>query len=212
MKKGILVVGAGGHASVCVEVLKDNSEQVAYCVDVAHSGEIGKKIHDVEIVSEVELKRMFNAGFRKAVIAIGDNSKRSSQQKFLSNLGFSFENALSRSAKISKSAQIGMGVVIMPGAIINSKATIGNHSIVNSGAVVEHDCKISDFVHIGPNCTLTGNVKIGSGTLIGAGTVIIPEISVGSDVIIGAGSVVVKNIDSYVKAYGNPAELKKLQK
>lgn len=208
MSKGILVLGAGGHASVCIEVFKEAGTNVAFCIDSANSEALGKKIHDIEVLSEADLTKLFDSGYQKAIIAIGDNSKRSFAQKSLSSLGFTFENAISRSAIISNSAHIGVGVAIMPGVIINSKAKIGNHCILNSGAVIEHDCDVSDFVHIAPNSTLTGNVKIGTKSLVGAGSVIIPGISIGSDVIIGAGSVVVNDIDSNATAFGNPAKQK----
>lgn len=205
MSKGILLFGAGGHASVCVEVLKDSGTIVDFCIDKSDSHRIGEKIHGSEIIPESKLNELYNEGYREIIIAIGDNKVRNESQRNLQSIGFEFVNAISPHAKISQSASVGFGVVIMPGVIINSNASIGNHAIVNSGSVIEHDCRIADFVHIGPNSTLTGNINIGTRTLIGAGSVLIPGISIGSDAVVGAGSVVIRDIPSQRTVYGNPA-------
>ncbi len=94
----------------------------------------------------------------------------------------------------------------MPNAIINAHAQIGAGVIVNSGSIIEHDCNIGDFSHIAPSATLCGNVHIGDCTHIGAKSVVIEGKNIGKHCFIGAGSVVVSNIPSYKKVVGNPAK------
>lgn len=208
MSEGILVLGAGGHAKVCIDIMKDNGKKVAFCLETPDSPLVGKTVSGVEVISENYLQSLFESGHHSIFVAIGDNLIRNSQQARLAKIGFLMEGVVSTSASISNDAEIGRGVAIMPQVVINTGALIGAHAIINSGAVVEHDCQISEFVHIAPNSTLTGNVIIGARTLVGAGSVIIPRVKVGSDVIIGAGSVVIDDIPSGSTVYGNPARSK----
>lgn len=138
------------------------------------------------------------------IIGIGDNSNR---RKIANKLGkVNFVNA--DQGLYVNSNEIGQGVVISPGAVIQNDAIIGNHVIINTCASVDHDCLIEDFVHIAPNSTLCGGVSVGEGTIIGAGSVILPYVKIGSNCVIGAGSVVTKDIPDNSVAYGNPAKRK----
>jgi UDP-perosamine 4-acetyltransferase len=206
MSKGILILGAGGHASVCIDILRTSGKKIAYCLDTSDSPRLGRTIDGIEVIEESSVQSLFESGHTSIFIAIGDNSIRNHQQIRLADLGFTFERAVSTSALISNFGDIGSGVAIMPGAVINAGAKVGDHSIINSGAVVEHDCQISEFVHVGPNSTLTGNVIVGARTLIGAGSVVIPGVRIGSDVIVGAGSVVINDVPSSSTVFGNPAK------
>lgn len=138
------------------------------------------------------------------IIGVGDNSSRKKIALKLGNANFINANK----GLYVMAREIGTGVVISPGAVIQNDVSIGNHVIINTSASVDHDCVIGDFVHIAPNATLCGAVEIGEGSFIGAGTVVIPGIKIGKNCIIGAGSVVVRDIPDNSKSYGNPAKLK----
>lgn len=138
------------------------------------------------------------------IIGIGNNNDRKKISKKLRNVNY--VNA--DQGLYVHSDDIGYGVVISPGSVIQNNVTIGNHVIINTCSSIDHDCVIDDFVHIAPNSTLCGGVHIGEGSLIGAGSVILPYIKIGSNCIIGAGSVVTKDIPDDCKAFGNPAKIK----
>ena len=102
------------------------------------------------------------------IIGVGNNEDR---QKIAKKLGQAqFTNALSGLAV--QTSDIGVGVVISLGAVVQGDVKIGNHVIINTSASIDHDCQIGDFCHIAPNATLCGTVSVGSGSFIGAGSVI----------------------------------------
>ena len=47
------------------------------------------------------------------------------------------------------SAVLGVGSVVMAGAIVGTEARLGVGSIVNCGAVVDHHATVKDFGHMG---------------------------------------------------------------
>jgi sugar O-acyltransferase (sialic acid O-acetyltransferase NeuD family) len=142
------------------------------------------------------------------IIGIGDNNNRKKIAERLKGSNFILINTGNTGTYVAADIEIGIGVVIAPGSVIQNNVSLGNHVIINTSASVDHDCVIGDYCHIAPNSTLCGAVKIGQCTIIGAGSVILPGIEIGENCIIGAGSVVTKNIPSNSKAYGNPAKIK----
>lgn len=209
MKKKILLVGAGGHCKVVLDVLFSNNDyEVAGIVDI--KDRVGSKVLGVSVVGiDSDLPRFFKAGIKNCFIAVGSigNSRpRVNLYDIAKKIGFSFPNLISSSALVSLSAIIGVGNYIAPGAIINAGAKIGNNCIINTGAVIEHDCTIGDFVHLAPGSILSGNVTVGNYTHIGTGSVIIQSLKIGTKVIVGAGSVVTKNIGKSIIVYGNPCK------
>ena len=173
----IQIYGKGGHARMIASILDG---EVSFFND--------ETFHEANNMSEW-------------IIGIGNNSDR---LKIATKLGDArFTNALG--GLVVKTDDIGVGVVISLGAVIQGDVKIGDHVIVNTSASIDHDCIIGKFCHIAPNSTLCGGVTIGDGTLIGAGSVILPNLTVGKNCTIGAGSVVTKNIADNSMVFGNPA-------
>ena len=120
------------------------------------------------------------------IIAVGNNHDRKREAE--ARAGTRFTYLIHPSATVASSALIGMGTVIMAGAIVQARAQIGMHCIVNTGAQVDHDCIVHDYAHISPNATLCGAVEVGEGAWVGAGATIIQGIKVKPWSIIPAGS------------------------
>lgn len=199
----LLVIGAGGHARVVIDVARAAGFDPVAALDLAG---VGAACNGVEVIGGDELTAsMFAKGVRQAVVAIGDNALRSRIGLRLCDIGFSLPSIVHPSAIVSPSARIGDGTVVMPLAVINAAATIGAMVIVNTNAVIEHDCAIGDGAHIAPGCRLGGIVSVGNQTLIGIGSVVRPEARIGDHAVIGAGSTVIGNIDGHQVATGCPA-------
>lgn len=207
--KNIVVIGDSGHSKVIVDIINESKKMQV-------SAKLDDKYNETFIINGVLkgpisylhklIKDDPNIG---VIIGIGSNEVR---KKLVSLLGLKrdfYITAIDQSAKISPSAKIGLGTVVMPGSIINAEAVIGDHVIVNSGAIIEHDCNIDNFVHISPRATLTGGVKVGEGTQVGAGAVVIPTKTIGSWSMIGAGAVVINDFGNQVLTVGIPAKEKR---
>lgn len=195
-----LVLGAGGHAKVIIDILKTtgNNEIIAF-----DDKKKGGKILGVDIVGAIEDAKGYIEE-NKIIAGIGDNFLR---EKIVKEIVGNYGIAIHSSAIIGEEVSIGNGTVIMANAVINSGAHIGEHSIVNTGATIDHDCWIGDYVHISPGVHLGGNVRIEKLSWIGLGSNIKNNISIGEKVIVGAGSVVVNNLVEEGVYYGTPARI-----
>ncbi|MBA2657674.1 MAG: acetyltransferase [Tatlockia sp.] len=205
MKSSIIVVGAGGHAKVCIELLEASGEQVAFCIGVADSPDFCLNI--AVLKNDSYLKSLREEGYSKIFIALGSNQLREHYADLALELNYQLVNAISPKAIISPSAVLGQGLAIMAGAIISSEAQIADLVIINTGATVDHDCNIGKAAHLAPQCALAGNVKVGAQSFLGVGSKVIPKIEIGEKVISGAGCVIVANITAGKTVVGVPARI-----
>ena len=166
---------------------------------------IGDGGHAAAIRDLISIRERLDANFEASgkVIAVGNNRDREREAK--AHKGAEFPYLVHPSATFASSALLGMGTVVMAGAIVQARACIGEHCIVNTAAVVEHDCVLGDFVHIAPGAILCGGVHVGKGSFIGAGATVIQSIKIGSNVTVGAGATVVNDIPDGVTVTGTPA-------
>ncbi len=205
MQKGVVVIGAGGHAKVCVELLRAMGAEVDYCIggDSSVRTCVGVPV----LHGDEHIGRLRESGYQSAFVAIGSNRLREKLAATVVEHGYCLVNAISPLAVISPSARLGSGIAIMAGAIVNAESTVADLAIINTGATVDHDCNIGRAVHIAPQCGLAGNVSVGDGSFLGIGCKVIPEQSIGANVVLGAGSVVISPIPDGVTAVGVPARV-----
>lgn len=206
MKPGIIIVGAGGHAKVCIEILRAAGEQVAFCIGAGGAADcVGVPVLD----GDHHLPRLYAVGYRRAFVAIGANRLRATLGRVVREHGYELVNAISPRAEVSPSASVGAGVAIMAGAVINAEAVISDLVIVNTGATVDHDCVIGPAAHLAPQCALAGNVTLDACSFLGVGCKVIPGVTIGEHAIVGAGGVVISDIGAGVTAVGIPAKPKR---
>ena len=190
MKK-IVILGAGGHASVIADIVRaEGNEVVAFLDDNPECSNCNGPI-----------SCCYDYPLCEFIIGIGNAKIREE----LSKLDLKWHTAIHPSSIISPSVEIGQGSVIMPNSVINANSIIGKHCIINSGSIIEHDNVIGDFSHISVGARTGGKVIIGRFVWVGIGSTIINNISICDDTLIGAGAVVVKTIESSGTYFGVPA-------
>lgn len=199
-----IIIGSGGHAKVIVDILNSGGEYNAIGFTDPHRK---GKIMNLPILGDDSiLNELFNNGISHAFVALGDNRIRLEISNKIRSMGFNLINVISPHALLSKTVQIGVGIAVMPGVVVNAETKIGDISILNTGVTIDHDCSIGIAAHIAPGCHLAGCVTIEEGVFLGVGTNIIPEICIGEWTIIGAGSTVINDIPSCSVAVGLPAK------
>jgi len=209
MNKPIVIIGAGDHAKVLLDILLEQGETVLGLVD--RMVPKGTVIYGVSVIGDDDEVLKYSSDEIELVNGIGsvDNlTLRDKIYSFFKNKGYVFKCVIHKSAIISNRAILLEGAQILPKTVINTEAQIGENTIINTGSVVEHGCNIGNNCHIAPGCTLSGCVKVGDKTHIGTGSSIIQGVTIGKNVLLGAGSVVVNNIEDNSKAYGVPAKVK----
>ena len=209
MKRKVLLIGAGGHCKVIVDLLLKSKEyQIAGIIDL--NERVGENVLGVPVIgTDSDMSKLFKKGIRHCFIAIGsvgDSNLRAKLHGLARKAGFAFPSLIHPLALVSPYVALGEGNYIAPGVIINAGTQIGNCCILNTGAIIEHDCKLGNFVHLSSGAVLSGGVTIGDHAHIGAGSVVIQGLKVGIRAMVGAGSVVTKNVRSGIVAYGNPCK------
>lgn len=200
--KNIALIGYSGHAYVAFEIFFSQGQIVSAYTEAEEKKEnpfalkwLGTESDDV-VIEKLKDYTYF--------VSIGDNQTRKKvSEKLIAKLGTP-ENALHKSAIISRSMNAGTGNMFAARVVINPLVKIGNGVICNTGCILEHECVIGDYAHIAPGAILCGDVVVGEGSFIGAGAVVKQGIKIGKNVIVGAGTVVIKDIDDNKKVIGNP--------
>ncbi|MGQ9472602.1 MAG: NeuD/PglB/VioB family sugar acetyltransferase [Candidatus Caldatribacteriaceae bacterium] len=146
----------------------------------------------------------------RLVIAIGENRARKEVAERFKSLGVEYAVVVHPDACLGRNVEIGEGMVVVAGAVINADTFIRRHVIVNTAATVDHGCLIEDFVHLAPGSHLAGGITIGSETLVGVGACVIPKAHIGKQAIIGTGAVVIHDLPDRITAVGVPARIIKL--
>ncbi len=121
--------------------------------------------------------------------------------------GKTFETIISEEAYIDKSAEIGEGSTVGPGAVITTDVKIGEHVLVNIASSISHDSIIGNYVTIGPGAHIAGSVRLEDGVYVGIGAIISNNVSVAEGSVIGAGAVVIEDVtEKYSVVVGTPAK------
>jgi UDP-perosamine 4-acetyltransferase len=203
--EGVLVIGAGGHAKVVIELITAHSKyQVVGLIDnMKTDGLLGIPV----VGTDADLPRLRGSGVAGAFVALGDNQRRLAMGRILQDYGFQIVNAISPAAIISASAQVGLGVAIMAGAVVNAECRVEDFAIINTGSIVDHDVHVGEASHVAPGCALAGRVRIGRLAFLGTGASAIPGVSVGDGAIVGAGACVIHDIPAGALAVGVPARV-----
>jgi len=208
----IVLVGAGGHCSVIIDIIKSVQKyDIVGVTDKAYN--LGKEefVLDVPIIGDDSiLEELYKTGVKNAFVCVGALQNISVRDKIYNKLkaiGFNIPVLIHKYAIVSPYANIAGGTCVMPGAIINPGVCIEENCIINTGAVIEHDCKLQRNTHISPKACIAGGVSIGSNSHVGIGSSIIQALHIGNNVIIGAGAVVIENIVDNVVTVGIPSKI-----
>ncbi len=200
----LVIVGAGGHAKVVVEVARAAGRfDVVGLIDPRPAA---PRVLGVPVLGGDEiLPRLRAEGVAWAFVALGGNAARQRIGGELRAAGFRLATLVHPSAVVMPSARVGEGVVVMARVAVSADARVEDLAILNTGAVVEHDNLIGAAAHIAPLAALAGNVRVGARALVGVGSAVRPGVSIGADAVVGAGSAVVSDVPAGAAVGGVPA-------
>ena len=194
----ILLIGAGGHARACIDVLEEENQfEIAGLIEKGES--ISNESLGYPIIGTDDDLKVLRQQYKNALITVGQIKSpkiRIKLYQLLKELDFTLPVIVSSQAYVSKHAQIGEGSIIMHGVIINANAKIGNNCIINNRALIEHDAVIGDHCHIATGAIINGEVSVENETFIGSSAVTKQAISIGKNCVIGASLVLKNDIES----------------
>lgn len=201
----MILIGAGGHAHACIDVIEQHDQyQIAGLVGMTeemHTHHLGYKV----IAADDDLPELAKT-YQYAFIAVGQiqtPDRRIRLYQRATELGFQLPVIIAPTAHVSRHATIGVGSIVMHGAIVNAGARVGNNCIINTRALVEHDTTVEDHCHISTGAILNGDVHIGAGGFVGSGSIIKEGVSLAKGCVVGMGLSVRHSQADHVRFVGN---------
>lgn len=196
MAKGhILIVGAGGHARSCADVIEQNGQ---HCIDgfisndsINHSIVEWTSKYPV-LGTDQDLEILWKPGW-SLHIGIGQIRDFQIRKKLFehgASLNYQFPSIVSPFAYVSPHATVGAGSIIMHGAIINAGAKVGANTIVNSRALIEHDASVGDHCHISTGAIINGGSCVGDCSFVGSSATLQQGLEIPPESFIKMGAVV----------------------
>ena len=118
-----------------------------------------------------------------------------------------FATLVHPTASVSRSAQLGRGVVIFQHVTVTTNVRIGDHVTILPNTVISHDDWIGDYTSIAGGVCISGGVRVGRSCYLGTGSTLKPGIVIGDGSLVGMGSVVLHTVEPDCVVVGNPARL-----
>jgi UDP-perosamine 4-acetyltransferase len=203
----VLIIGAGGHGKVVLDILRTAGlHRPVGFLDAAPALN-GTTVGGLPVLGQVNLLPKLKSKARGVIVAVGDNRARASYCQLVRQEGFELINAVHPAATVSATARLGSNVVIAAGAVVGTDTELADAVIVNTSAIIDHECQIGLSAHICPAAALAGRVSVGDLAFVGLGSRVIQCLSLGRQCVIGAGAVVIRDIPDFATAVGVPARV-----
>lgn len=217
MSLPVIIIGAGGHATVVADALLASGIEVLGFTDPtpALRGELrcGLPIlGDDDILAGHDPVAVRLANGIGGTRANDATSLRVRVQIELESQGWHFVAVRHPAAIVSSFARLGEACQVLAGAVVQANAYVGKGAIINTGAVVEHDVVLADWAHIAPRAVVCGDANIGAGSHVGAGAVVRQGVNLGAGVVVGIGAAVVKDQATPAVLAGVPARVREQEK
>lgn len=207
--KPVIILGAGGHSRVLIDILKSCKVTIEGITD-PDTSLYGKRVMGVPVIGGDHLVLDYHPETILLVNGIGlveQTSKRRQVFEAFKGRNYCFLNVVHPRAVLASDVEIAEGVQIMAGAVIQTAASVGANTIINTMSSIDHECVIGSHVHIAPGATISGGVTTGDGVFIGAGATVIQGVHIGANSIVAAGAVVTCDIPEGVTVMGVPAKV-----
>jgi len=194
-QESILLVGAGGHAKACIDVIEREGRFIVKGL-TGLSHEVGSKVLDYPVLGTDEDLPVLLQECPNALISIGQITTPEQRKRLFDQIkknSYTLPVIVSPHAYVSPHSTLNAGTIIMHGAIINARAVVGKNCIINSQSLVEHDVVIADHCHIATAATINSGVRIGEGTFIGSNSSVRQCVNIGERCLIGMGQQVLSD-------------------
>jgi sugar O-acyltransferase (sialic acid O-acetyltransferase NeuD family) len=209
MKTDLIIIGAGGHAKVLIDCLLNQRNCNIMGILDNNTSMHGQRVLGIPVLGGDDKISEFPADAVKLVNAIGSVDvpvRRQLVFQQFKDVGYQFYSVIHANACIGQGVQLGEGVQVMAGAILQTECYIGDNVLINTGASIDHEVQLGNHTHIAPGVVISANVLIGDESHIGARAVIIQGLKIGKRCLVGAGAVVVNDVGAGERVVGVPAK------
>ena len=201
----VVILGAAGHAKVCIEVLRATGLYRPWHALVPNS--TSTTILGVPILRAPDtegLAKLRSEGVSSAFVALGANRVRDDVGAVVERAGFTLITAVDPDARLSPSAA---SALVYLDARSDRECGCRVRRSLHRKQRGCHRARLStgSCCHVGPGAVLAGNVTLGDRAFIGVGAVVRPDTRIGADAVAGAGAAVVSDVAECATVVGVPA-------
>jgi UDP-perosamine 4-acetyltransferase len=203
-----VLLGAGGHASVVLALLRELQCEVLGVSDPKLMAQSVTEWQGLPVFDDATVLANHSSSTVFLANGVGFVQRPDPRQGVFNTyaeVGYVFPALVHPFSWVAPDVLLEEGVQIMAGAVVQPGTQLGANTLVNTGARIDHGCHIGPHSHVACGAVLCGNVQLGSHTFIGAGAVVIQGISLGTQCTVGAGSVVLQSQASHQRLVGSPA-------
>jgi sugar O-acyltransferase (sialic acid O-acetyltransferase NeuD family) len=202
----LVIVGAGDHGRVVLELLRAVGEQPDGFVEPSHAEGIGQRTVDgVAVVGDLDDCTDWLEPDTRFVAALGDNRARQAAYRRATDLGMAPVVAVHPTARLLTGAVVEPGAMVCAGAVVGVAARVEANAIVNTAASVDHDNRIGQHATVAPGAHLAGRVSLGEGAFVGIGSAVREGCSVGAWAFVAGGAMVTEDVPPGARVAGVPA-------
>src|SRR5207249_2177867 len=114
-----LIIGAGGHGRVVLEILRAGGQYNPVGFIDANASLAGTEINGIPVMGPAnQLATLRQKKIKSAIVAIGDNRTRIRYMQMLDDYMFELINAIHPRCTVATTAKLARNVVVAAGAVI----------------------------------------------------------------------------------------------
>ena len=187
-----MILGAGGHAIACIDVLESEKKYKIFGL-IGAVGEVGKRVSGYRVIgTDLNVPSLLRY-CTNLLVGVGQIKTPEIRRRLYQQgafLGCKFPVVISPLAYISSNSNIGQGTIVMHGSIVQAGVTVGENCILNSRCLIEHGAKIGNHSHISTGVIVNGDVEVGEGTFVGSGAVLQEGVRLRNNSVVPMGKIV----------------------
>jgi len=203
-----ILLGAGGHASVVLALLRELQCEVLCVSDPALFAQSVPEWQGLPVCDDAKVLAQHSPATVFLANGVGFVQTPEPRQDIFNTyveVGYVFPALVHSFSWVAPDVLVGDGVQIMAGAVVQAGTQLGVNALVNTGARIDHGCQIGPHSHVACGAILCGDVQLGAQVFVGAGAVLIQGIALGRHCTVGAGSVVLHSHGDHQCLVGTPA-------
>ena len=199
--KNIVIIGNSSFSRLLYQYMIEDgySNIVAFSVNKAFlTGETG--FSTINIVALEDLSVLYPPDKTILVMGIGYTAMNTVREKVYcecKKMGYEFMSYIHSTAKISSSAEIGEGNIILEYTNIAPFVKLGNCNLLWDYVSIAHEDNVGNFNTFSGAAGLSGCVLVGNNCFFGKHSYTVDHISVADFTLIGAGAGVKSNTSPY---------------
>jgi UDP-perosamine 4-acetyltransferase len=204
----IVIIGAGGHGKVVLDILRAAGEVDPVGFLDADLSLAGTQVCGLTVLGPANLlPGLRRQKVKGAIVAIGENRARDQYAALVREHGLELINAIHPRACVSPTAVLGRNVAVAAHATVCVDARVEDSAIINTAAVVDHENVVGRGSHVGPGALLAGRVRVGPLAFVGMGAKVLQCRTIGEGATVGAGAVVRQDVPPWATVVGVPARV-----